>query len=119
MKLPKGVKVPIYCYKGDKKIKVQVGYVLDNVYYSQRKFYAHKFRILFKGAFAMSIDVYNQLVNYEVDLVRLYRRLTSPNHGLESDLSQWQHSSMYPNKILGTGIIDPQYVLKEADMRTY
>ena len=117
MKIPKGVKVPIYCYKGDEKIKVLVGYVLNDCYYSQRKFLAHKFRI-FQG-YAMSIDVYNQLINYEVILVRLYRRLASPNHGLESDLKQWQNSSMYPNKILGTGIIDAQYVLKEADMRIY
>jgi len=105
-------KVPVYSFKGNENIKVQVGYIEGDIYNSQRK-QKHFFRI-FQG-FGLGIDVYNILIEKGVNIIRLhyYDKIC------ESEISQWKHSSIWGNAILKTNKIDPQYILELFAMKVY
>lgn len=108
-------KIDVFSYKGNKNIKVKVGFIEGDIYHSKRK-QNHNFHI-FKEGFAMSIDVYNFLIGHGVSLVWLYQG----NKIYESHISQWKHSSeaihRWDNEIGTT--IDPQYVLEQSQMKIY
>jgi hypothetical protein len=106
------VKIPVFSYKGNKNLQVQVGFIEGDIYHSERK-HKHFFRI-FKG-FGLGIDVYNFLVSHEVFLIWLYQG----NKIYESHISQWKHSSRWDNEIITTEHIDPQYILEISEMKVY
>jgi len=107
-----GEKIPVLSHKGNKNIRVQVGFIEGDIYNSERK-YKHFFRI-FQG-FGLSVDVYNFLIEHGVSLVWLYQ----DTKVYESNISQWKHSSLWGNEILKTTKIDPQYVLEKSKMKVY
>lgn len=106
--------IPVYYYKGDKNIWVQVGYIEGEVYHSKRNLAKHKFRI-FEG-FAMSNYVYNVCVDNNVSSVWLY----IGNAIYESHISQWEASeNRWDNKILKTHKLDNQHILEIEKMKIY
>lgn len=105
-------KIPVLAFKGNKNIKVQVGFIDGDIYNSERK-HKHFFRI-FQG-FGLGIDVYNFLVEHGVSLIWLYQ----DNKVFESNISQWKHSSRWDNEISTTNKIDPQYILELSEMKVY
>jgi hypothetical protein len=115
MQIQKGEKVekiPVFSFKGNKNLQVQVGFIEGDIYHSERK-HKHFFRI-FKG-FGLGIDVYNFLVSHEVSLIWLYQG----DKIYESHISKWKHSSRWDNEILKTEHIDPQYILEINEMKVY
>lgn len=110
--MQKGEKIPVFSFKGNKNIKVPVGFIEGDIYNSERK-YKHFFRI-FQG-FGLGIDVYNFLIEHGVSLIWLYQG----NKIYESNISQWKHSSRWDNEILKTEKIDPQYILDIKEMKAY
>ncbi|GAG31805.1 unnamed protein product, partial [marine sediment metagenome] len=103
----------IYSYKGKTSRKVVVGYIDDNIYFTERRA-NHYFRI-FKG-FGLSIDVYNQLVRRNIQDIRIIYIDKGDCEILDSELSQWNFKSKFDNQ-LDTGEIDPQYILSKMEMK--
>jgi hypothetical protein len=105
---------PVYSYKGNKNIIVRVGDIIEgDTYVSHRSYEKHFFRI-FKG-YANSVDVYNVWMTHGVKWVLLI--IDDQQKALKSKVSQWKHTSTYPNEILNTKQIDPQWVLEESAMK--
>jgi len=105
-------RIPIFSYKGNKNIQVQVGFIEGDIYHSERKS-KHFFRI-FQG-FGLGIDIYNILIEKGISLIWLYQN----DRIYESHISQWKHSSRWDNEILATEKIDPQYILEISEMKIY
>jgi hypothetical protein len=104
------IEIPVFSYKGNRNKKVIVGRINGDIYYSERR-PCHFFRI-FKG-YGLGIDVYNFLIEHNVKIIRL----GNEDKILDSEISQWKHSSRWDNEISKTHHIDPQYILEENKMR--